>query len=138
MASLAERITRKGGAALVIDYGHADSAAGDTLQAVKNHQYMNPLENPGEADLTAHVDFKALGKAAAEAGAKMLGPVPQGVFLSELGLHQRAEVLARQANKAQKLELETAVKRLTASEEMGEFFKVMAVVPPSVSCLPGF
>ena len=63
------RLAAHGGAALIIDYGHPRSAAGDTLQALRTHQYVDPFDAPGEADLTAHVDFEALAAAAMRGGA---------------------------------------------------------------------
>ena len=91
---LAHRLVDHGGAALVIDYGHTQTAIGDTLQAVKGHRYHGVLDVPGEADLTAHVDFEAVATAAREMGAKAFGPVPQGVWLTRLGITVRAAQLA--------------------------------------------
>ena len=78
---LAERITAEGGAALIIDYGHAEHGFGDTLQAVRSHSYDDPLAHPGAVDLTAHVDFAALAKAAAKAGAAPREIIDQATFL---------------------------------------------------------
>jgi hypothetical protein len=100
MQTLAGRIARDGGAALVIDYGHAETGLGETLQAVARHAYTDPLAAPGEADLTAHVDFAALARAARSAGAVAHGPIGQGAFLSALGLAQRAARLSRDADAA--------------------------------------
>ncbi len=91
--ALARRVAARGGAALVVDYGPAHSAPGDSLQAVKAHRYHDALEAPGEADLTAHVDFAALARAAGGAGARVHGPVAQGRFLSALGIDARAAKL---------------------------------------------
>jgi len=138
MAALARRIAAGGGAALVVDYGHAVPAAGDTLQAVRRHAYADPLDAPGEADLTAHVDFAALAAAAREAGAAVAGPVEQGAFLGALGLHARAEALSR-ARPYRAADVAAAAARLAAPDAMGRLFKVLAVVPAGREAdLPGF
>ena len=97
MSRIGERIARDGGAALVIDYGYEGPAFGDTLQAVRDHRYDDPLAAPGEADLTAHVDFGGLRRAAVEAGAVARPLASQGAFLTAMGLNERvARLTARQ------------------------------------------
>ncbi len=135
---IGRRIVRHGGAALIIDYGHAASAPGETLQAVRAHERHDPLDAPGEADLTAHVDFAALSRAAARAGAATHGPTPQGLFLSRLGIAERVERLRRSATPDQALDVETACHRLIAAEEMGTLFKALAITPPTMPAPPGF
>ncbi|HEY0130012.1 MAG TPA: SAM-dependent methyltransferase, partial [Allosphingosinicella sp.] len=94
---LANRIIMHGGAALIVDYGHDRLSAGETLQAVRMHEYADPWIEPGESDLTAHVDFESLARAAAEAGVSVHGPVAQGDWLARLGIDARADALARSA-----------------------------------------
>jgi len=119
------RLAQTGGAALIIDYGHAGPAAGDTFQAVKGHAYADPLDDPGEADLTAHVDFSALCEAARAAGARTFGPITQAEFLTELGLGVRADRLkATRPDRAAEIDL--ALARLSSPEQMGTLFKVAA------------
>ncbi len=137
ITDLARRLTETPGAALFIDYGHAETACGDTLQAVKGHRFQNPLAHPGEADITAHVDFGAVGRAAADAGAQVLGPVSQGVFLKNLGIATRAEALAA-ASPAHSQDIADGLKRLTSDEAMGRLFKVMALISPGMTLPPGF
>ena len=84
----------QGGALLAIDYGYAGPARGETLQAVRSHKFVDPLQDPGEADLTAHVNFSSLSRAAQAEGARAHGPVSQGEFLSRLGIFERAANLA--------------------------------------------
>jgi SAM-dependent MidA family methyltransferase len=138
VAALARRLAQQGGAALLIDYGHAASGFGDTLQAVQQHKFADPLADPGEADLTAQVDFAALGQTAARSGARVHGPVPQGEFLRRLGIVQRAARLRQAATPAQAADIDAALARLTAPDQMGELFKVMAIAQPSLDTLPGF
>ena len=126
---LAARLAGQGGVAIVIDYGYAGPAHGDTLQAVASHQPVDPFAAPGEADLTAHVDFTALAQAASEGGAIIAGPVAQGRWLKAIGIEARADALARAAP-ARTLELATAVARLTGATAMGELFRVMALAAP--------
>jgi SAM-dependent MidA family methyltransferase len=129
-----------GGAALIIDYGHVKSATGDTLQAVRSHRYAGPLESPGLIDLTAHVDFEALGKAAQEAGARVHGPVEQGTWLKRLGIEARAAVLAANASEPKRADVAAALQRLagTRPNQMGSLFKVIGFSAPASVYLPGF
>jgi SAM-dependent MidA family methyltransferase len=122
-ADLSRRIAAQGGAALIVDYGHDRPGRGDTLQAVFRHTYVDPFEAPGERDLTAHVDFTALG-AAAE-GVRVSGPVPQGAWLDAMGLPLRAAALARAAPERTEA-IEAARHRLSAPAQMGRLFKVLA------------
>jgi len=142
MVEIADRIVAEGGAMLVVDYGYLETSLGETLQAVKRHAYVNPLAEPGEADLTTHVDFAALGRAAKSSGAKTLGPVTQGAFLRQLGVVQRAEALSRRATPEQRADLAAALHRLAgtgnARQTMATLFKAMAVTHPDMYDLPGF
>jgi SAM-dependent MidA family methyltransferase len=116
-----------GGVALIIDYGHTRSAPGDTLQAVKEHRFADPLANPGEQDLTAHVDFEALAKAIDPAiNVIVSGPVTQGEWLRRLGIDQRAQSLIA-SNPDKRHDIEQAMHRLCGRDEMGDLFKVMAI-----------
>ncbi len=124
---LASRLARQGGAALVIDYGHVRSSAGETLQAVAGHEFADPWEQPGERDLTAHVDFQALAEAARSEGVRISGPRGQGEWLKALGIEMRAAALAKSAPHREE-EIAAAVDRLTADDQMGELFKAMALV----------
>jgi NADH dehydrogenase [ubiquinone] 1 alpha subcomplex assembly factor 7 len=138
MQTLAGRIARSGGALLAVDYGHAESGIGETLQAVARHAFADPLAAPGEADLTAHVDFAALARAARSAGAAAHGPICQGDFLAALGLAQRAERLARDATPAIRAAVAAAAERLAAPDQMGTLFKVLAVTPRGTPPPPPF
>ncbi|HEX2553654.1 MAG TPA: SAM-dependent methyltransferase [Microvirga sp.] len=137
MRILADRLVRDGGAALVIDYGYWGPAFGDTLQALKAHAFADPLAEPGEADLTAHVDFHHLARAAAAAGAVVHGPLAQGDFLRGLGIEVRAQALKARATPEQAQAVEAGLRRLTDPEGMGELFKVLAISHPGLPPLPG-
>lgn len=128
--ALGQRLALRPSAAVIIDYGHALSSLGDTLQAVRGHQKVPILDRPGETDLTAHVDFQSLGEAIARGGATVLPLMNQGAFLKEMGLELRAEILARKATDAQKRELAAAVERVAGAREMGHLFKVLAAASP--------
>ena len=129
VSALAGRLARQGGAVLIVDYGHDRTGVGDTLQAVSRHGFADPWEAPGSRDLTAHVDFAALAAAARQAGARVSGPVPQGDWLDAMGLSVRAAALARAAP-ARTEEIAAARERLTAPEQMGRLFKVLALTAP--------
>ena len=137
--TLARRLVRDGGVVLVLDYGHAQPGFGDTLQAVRGHRFVDPLDTPGEADLTTHVDVAALARAAEAEGARCHGPVDQRDVLLGLGLRQRADRLKACATPEQGAAIEAAVARLTdpARRGMGSLFKVLAVSHPSLDALPG-
>jgi NADH dehydrogenase [ubiquinone] 1 alpha subcomplex assembly factor 7 len=136
---IARRIATQGGALLVIDYGHAETGFGDTFQAVRSHQYADPLEQPGNADLTAHVDFEALAAAAQEQGARAHGPLTQGVFLRRIGIELRAESLKRGTDAVTAAGIDAAVTRLIGTAPgMGDLFKVLAVAHRDLPVPPGF
>jgi len=135
VAQIAHIIVDKGGAALIVDYGYgADSGFAETLQAITEHKFTNVLDNPGEADLSAHVDFGALARVAVDAGAKAYGPIEQGEFLSALGIVARAERLSR--NHLQSVERQ--LNRLLGAEEMGTLFKALAIMPKHAPVPAGF
>jgi len=133
-AEIGIRIAQNGGAALVVDYGHWGET-GDTFQAVREHRKTNPLEAPGESDLTAHVDFREL--AAASAPAAHSGLTPQGVTLERLGITQRAQALAENLHGSALESHVAAHRRLTHPDEMGRLFQVLALYPAGAPVPPG-
>jgi NADH dehydrogenase [ubiquinone] 1 alpha subcomplex assembly factor 7 len=138
--AIGRRLAHQGGAALLIDYGHMASASGDTLQAVGSHAFVNPLEQAGEVDLTAHVDFQAFALAAESMGAQIYGPIRQADLLRNLGIEKRAATLRKFAPPAKAAEIDTAIKRLLGEgpTEMGKLFKAVGMAGPGVGKLPGF
>jgi NADH dehydrogenase [ubiquinone] 1 alpha subcomplex assembly factor 7 len=136
MAHLADRLRRHGGAVLVIDYGYAETQALDSLQALRHHAVADPFAHPGESDLTAHVDFTALARAAD--GLRVSGPVPQGVWLARLGIEARAAQLRSAGTPAAAAQVMAAMMRLTAPTQMGNLFKAMAVTAPHWPVPAGF
>lgn len=137
VATLAHRLVRAGGAALFFDYGYGEEGFGDTLQAVRAHRYADPLDSPGECDLTAHVNFAALARAAAAEGAAVMGPVGQGAFLIAMGLLERAGALGASRDADTQAAIVAAAERLAGPEEMGTLFKAMAIAGRTMD-LPGF
>jgi NADH dehydrogenase [ubiquinone] 1 alpha subcomplex assembly factor 7 len=135
---LARRIAAQGGAALFIDYGYAQPDGRPTLQAVRRHARAEVLSQPGRADLTAHVDFGALARAARQGGVAAHGPVAQGTLLNTLGLAERAAVLQGNATPDQARGIEAARERLSAPDGMGDLFKALALVPPGFGTPAGF
>ncbi|WP_245436135.1 SAM-dependent methyltransferase [Methylobacterium sp. V23] len=136
--SLARRVVADRGAVLLVDYGHVRPGFGDSLQALRGHAFVPPLATPGEADLTTHVDFAALGRAATGEGAILHGPVDQRDFLLALGLRARAERLGRDASPVQRDAITAAATRLTdpARRGMGSLFKAMAFSDATLTALP--
>ena len=128
--AIAQRIARHGGAALLVDYGDWRSL-GDTLQALRAHAPTDPLQDPGAADLTAHVDFEILAEAATRAGCAHTRLCPQGIFLERLGITERARSLAAALDPDPLAQLTAAHRRLTHPQEMGNLFKVLGLYPPS-------
>ena len=137
---IATRMRDQRGAALIIDYGHIRSDAGDTFQAIARHSFADPLKNPGQADVTAHVDFQALLRAGEDLGARVHGPVPQGDFLKRLGIETRALALMAKTTHEVSEDISTALKRLTGGGRsgMGSMFKVLAISEPGLTELAGF
>ncbi len=135
---LSQRLVAQGGLAYVIDYGHARPGFGDTVQAMQGHHFVSPFEALGEVDITAHVDFSALGGAALRHGAQVWPILTQGRFLEALGIRHRAEILKRKAEDP--AQIDAAVMRLTAMDvrAMGALFKVMAITAPGGAAPPGF
>jgi len=121
------RLSEFGGAALIIDYGHAASATGDTLQAMARHAYDDIFASPGKADLTAHVDFEALSRAATKAGAAATQVMEQGEFLLNLGLLERAGRLGAGKSTDSQEQIRDDVERLAAPEQMGKLFKMLGL-----------
>jgi SAM-dependent MidA family methyltransferase len=135
---LARIITIKGGAALIIDYGYGEAAGfSETLQAVSGHKFAESLADPGENDISAHVDFAALAAAARRGGARVFGPVTQGLFLANIGITERAEQLMK-SNPESAQTLLTATERLIGNDQMGVLFKALALAPPGLSDVAGF
>jgi NADH dehydrogenase [ubiquinone] 1 alpha subcomplex assembly factor 7 len=139
LAELAQRLTAQGGAALFIDYGHLAPRAGSTLQAVRAHEKLDPLALPGEADITAHVDFAILAEIAKEAGVPWIAGTTQGAWLTALGIEARAQALSAKATE-RAAEIAAAHRRLVHGDEMGELFKVFALSgggwPPGAGFAP--
>ena len=138
LAGLAARAKDAPIAALFVDYGHAESGVGDTLQAVRHHRFADPFAAPGEADLTAHVDFAALKETARELGLSTYGPMPQGEFLLKLGLEARCERLLQNATPTQKAAIMSGAARLADPRQMGVLFKMLALQSTGLAPPPPF
>jgi NADH dehydrogenase [ubiquinone] 1 alpha subcomplex assembly factor 7 len=138
VALLAARAGTAPVAAVIADYGHAKTSFGDTLQAVRRHRFADPLATPGEADLTAHVDFAALKASAAELGLAAYGPMPQGEFLLKLGLAARCERLMRDASDTQRGAILSGAARLADPDQMGLLFKVLVLQSSGLAPPPPF
>ncbi|MBM3573881.1 MAG: class I SAM-dependent methyltransferase, partial [Alphaproteobacteria bacterium] len=132
---LGDRVAQDGGAALVIDYGYDASQPGETLQAVRNHQPCDALAAPGKADLTAHVDFARLARAARDGGAAVHGPIGQGTWLRRLGIAARAKTL--NASAGQRRDIDGAIHRLIDPDEMGRLLRVLVIAHPGLPALAG-
>ncbi|MEX2311271.1 MAG: SAM-dependent methyltransferase, partial [Rhodospirillales bacterium] len=135
---IAARLCAQGGAALLIDYGHTERGHGETLQALKGHRFADPLAEPGEQDLTAHVDFAFVRDIAHAAGAATWGPITQGALLERLGIAARATRLLLNASKAQAEDIARARTRLVGADDMGRLFKALALTHPALPAPPGF
>ncbi len=129
-ASLGARLSALGGAGIVIDYGHLQSAVGDTLQALKGHKTCGVFEYPGTSDLTAHVDFEALAKAFSAGGAAALPAMTQGAFLRDMGIEQRLTTLSAKLQGKPRADFIAGGKRLIGENKMGQLFKVLCVAQP--------
>jgi len=137
---IARRIARSGGAALIIDYGQQRTTFGVTLQAVRAHEFADPLEFPGDTDLTSLVDFEALSATAKSEGTRVRGPIAQGVFLRRLGIEPRAERLKKKADAKTRADIDGALSRLVgvSPRHMGELFKTLTFTHAALPAPPGF
>lgn len=135
--AIGRRLMIGGGAALIVDYGSPASGSGDTLQAMKDHAYHPVLADPGQVDLTAHVDFQSLAEAVGATGAKIHGPVSQGRWLLRLGIEERTVMLMRNASPEQAADLAGRARRLIDPAEMGTLFQVLALAHPFLPVPPG-
>jgi NADH dehydrogenase [ubiquinone] 1 alpha subcomplex assembly factor 7 len=137
-ADIAARLAHDRGWALIVDYGRDSSTAAATLQAVRRHHGSGVLERPGETDLSAHVDFSVLVREARTAGARVFGPTGQGDFLRRLGIEHRAAILKQRASEQQAADIDAALARLLAAEQMGTLFRVLAVGDDRSAAPAGF
>ncbi|MGH6788386.1 MAG: class I SAM-dependent methyltransferase [Pseudolabrys sp.] len=137
---VAKRVMNGKGAALVIDYGHAESAIGETLQAIGGHAFTDTLTAPGRIDLTAHVDFQAIARAAESMGAVAHGPIVQSELLRRLGIQTRAAALKAKAGRDSGAAIDAALARLIGFGRtgMGDLFKALAIAHPKLGKPPGF
>lgn len=135
---ISEHIATHSGAALIIDYGYSGGSKADSLQAMKNHSYHPVLEDAGNADLTAHVDFFTLLETAKEYAVNVYGAMPQGAFLTRLGAGERTTALCRISNHEQQQKLIAGLKRLADPKEMGDLFKIMAITSKNIPRVDGF
>ncbi|QEX21032.1 ATP synthase subunit beta [Hypericibacter adhaerens] len=135
---IGRRLAQQGGAALLVDYGYG-AGGGWSLQAVQGHRRLeNPLTDPGLVDLSVHVDFMALARAATQGGARAHGPLAQGAFLEALGIRLRAQRLTRDADAVQRAAVERALARLLDPQEMGTLFQALALTAPDGPAPAGF
>lgn len=132
---ISTHLAKQRGAALIIDYGALEPATGDTLQAMSRHSFRNPLENPGGYDLTSHVDFAALARAAHRAGCHSAA-MTQGDFLLRLGLLERAGRLGADRDDTMRQQIVADVERLAGPDQMGELFKVLCIADPATTMPP--
>lgn len=136
--SLNNHLNAAPGAALLIDYGHGKSAAGETLQAVHCHKFTDPLADPGKADLTAHVDFDAFARRLKSGGVTATGPITQSTFLNAVGIRERMQQLLKNASPETQADMNAATARLTDPAQMGELYKVMVAASAQMPRLAGF
>lgn len=136
--AIARRLIENTGRALIIDYGRVKSGPGETLQAVRSHEYWPVLSAPGRADITAHVDFEAINCVAIESGAGTFGPVAQGEFLQSLGLAVRIERLCAQKSPEEQAKIHAGAHRISSPSQMGETFKTLCISSPDLSPPSGF
>lgn len=135
IADLSSRIVTRKGALLAIDYGYEETQTGETFQALEKHQFADPLANPGQADLTAHVDFEALATAATVSGATAFPIKSQSAFLDTMGIQDRAAALV-EANPELASSINAAKNRLIGADQMGILFKTLCIASPGLTPYP--
>ena len=137
ITEIALHIKKFGGAFLIIDYGKPNQI-GDTIQAVSNHKPVEPWSNAGNADISHWVDFDCIKRASENAGARFIGPVSQSQFFTQIGIKQRAQMLANSQNPEINRALFAAVDRLISPAHMGNLFQVGLIIPAGEGLPPGF
>ena len=138
VSRVARRLAEEGGAALFIDYGYTAPQTGSTLQAVREHRQVDPLQTPGAADLTALVNFPEIAFVAAQEGARVYGPLRQGEFLRRLGIEARRDALLAGADARQADDIRSGCARLIDPDQMGTLFQALAITGPDDPPPPGF
>ena len=138
LSALLKATATGGGYGLIIDYGYTKPPNRETIEAIRDHHYVDPLSMPGKTDLAAHVDFADLSCKAQNHGATVYGPVSQRRFLTALGLASRARLLLAQANRKQKEQIQSDLYQLMASSKMGLVFRVMGFSSPGLPAPDGF
>ena len=138
ISKIGEFLRKNNGIAIFIDYGYV-SGYGNTLQAIKNHKFVNPLDLPGEVDLTAHVNFSQIIYSAIKNNMDYFGPISQRKFFIKMGALKRLEILLETLkNRKDKNNLELGIKRIIEKDQMGELFKVIALAPKNKLIPEGF
>jgi NADH dehydrogenase [ubiquinone] 1 alpha subcomplex assembly factor 7 len=122
---ISKKINKLNGGLLIFDYGHDEFKSIDTLQAIKKHQYSNIFKNPGEIDLTSHINFKIFRNILEKNKLEVKKISSQSEFLQKMGILQRAEILSKKKNFKDKINIFYRIRRLLHNEEMGSIFKVM-------------
>ena len=135
---IANHFLNVSGIALFIDYGYIQDSKGDTLQAIRKHKFSNVLENPGNNDLTAHVNFSSIKKLALKNGNSFFGPIEQGEWLTRLGIHLRIHKLIQSNIHIPSYNFMNDLNRLINPRYMGKLFKVISFSSPSIRNLEGF
>jgi len=138
LSDLCLRLKNQTGTALFIDYGYRHSDTGDSVQAVYRHRPVSIFHAPGEADITAHVNFENVQNRVLSAGMTTHGITTQAEFLRRMGIEYRAQALKHKASDAQARDIDSAIHRLTAPDQMGNLFKVLAVSSDPAITLAGF
>ena len=127
--------TRPSGAALIFDYGPADTIPTNTLRGIRSHQSVSPFTHPGLVDISADVDFTALVEAAlaASPAIEVHGPVEQGTWLQSMGIRERGEMICQGLGEDEegKKRVRGAIQRLVerGGGAMGKIYKVLAIMP---------
>ncbi|MBH67575.1 MAG: methyltransferase [Rhodospirillaceae bacterium] len=138
LKSIAENITAYGGAALIIDYGYTQPTFTSSLQAIRKHQFVDPLEQPGDADISSHIDFSLIKRESNFYDLNFYGPVTQREFLTRMGINERALALQKNKGLEASKNIQTAVNRLITADDMGNLFKVIALTSHNIIRPPGF
>ncbi|MEK9683228.1 MAG: SAM-dependent methyltransferase [Rhodospirillaceae bacterium] len=137
-SKISKRLSQAGIGALIIDYGHNETASGDTLQALYQQKPVGILQHPGDSDLSAHVDFEALARATRSPKIRVSGPLFQRNFLQDIGIIQRTISLTKGADSRMRKQITEGSQRLLDPNGMGSLFRVMAITEMERPIPPGF
>ena len=127
LKEISKIIKKNSGGLLVIDYGDTNKRMRNTLKGVSNHKIANILKDIGNTDITHNINFNLFKKFIEQMGNLDSNLTSQKKFLLKLGIKERAEIISKNLNFSEKVNIYHRLKRLIDDQQMGNLFKVMLI-----------